>query len=375
MEILHTVTVGLKERSYPNHIGRELLHNAGKLLPFDPAGRTLFVLTDDNVRDHAETVCGALRGAGARSVNIMSIAGGERSKSWGGLEKVLSWLLDNDVDRQSVLFAVGGGVVGDLGGFAAATVLRGIDFVQVPTTLLAQVDSSVGGKTGINMSQRKNMVGAFHQPVCVLSDLDALETLPRRELMAGYAEIVKYGLINDAEFFLWLENEGHKVMALDTKAVARAVATSCQKKAEIVAADETEQGRRALLNLGHTFGHALEAAAGYDGRLLHGEAVSIGMVLAFQLSSRTGRCPADDTDRVRTHLSECGLPVAIPAIAPKLNADAAKIIDFMKHDKKSAGGKMVFILAHGIGKSFISRDVEIDDVRHVIEHSLKEVAA
>jgi 3-dehydroquinate synthase len=192
--------------------------------------------------------------------------------------------------------------------------------------------------------------------------------------MAGYAEIVKYGLINDAEFFMWLEKEGHKIMALDTEAVARAVAASCRKKAEIVAADETERGRRALLNLGHTFGHALEAAAGYDGRLLHGEAVSIGMVLAFHLSSRTGRCPQDDTDRVRAHLSECGLPVAIPAIQPKLNADAGKIIDFMKNDKKAAGGKMVFILAHGIGKSFISRDVEIDDVRHVIEHSLKEAA-
>ncbi len=374
MEILHTVTVGLNERSYPIHIGRERCTTRASCCRSTRRAAQLFVLTDDNVREQAETVSGALKQAGARSVNIMSIPGGEPSKSWGGLEKVLSWLLDNDVDRKSVLFAVGGGVVGDLGGFAAATVLRGIDFVQIPTTLLSQVDSSVGGKTGINMNQRKNMVGSFHQPVCVLSDLDALETLPRRELMAGYAEIVKYGLINDAEFFMWLEKEGHKVMALDTKAVAHAVATSCKKKAEIVAADETEQGQRALLNLGHTFGHALEAAAGYDGRLLHGEAVSIGMVLAFQLSSRTGRCPADDTDRVRAHLSECGLPVTIPAIKPKLNADAGKLINFMKNDKKAAGGKMVFILAHGIGQSFVSRDVEVDDVRQVIEHSLKEAA-
>jgi 3-dehydroquinate synthase len=374
MKILHTVTVGLGERSYPIHIGRGLMQKPAELLPFDPAGRTLFILADQNVGAQAEMIGACLREAGAGTVNILSITGGERAKSLSELENVLSWLPNNNVDRQSVLFAVGGGVIGDLAGFAAAVIMRGISFVQVPTTLLAQVDSSVGGKTGINMQQGKNMVGAFHQPVCVLSDLEALETLPRRELLAGYAEIIKYGLINDPEFFVWLEKVDGKVAALDIEATARAVATSCRKKAEIVAADETEQGRRALLNLGHTFGHALEAAAGYDGRLLHGEAVAIGMVLAFQLSVRLGHCPQDDADRVKAHLKASGLPVSISSITPKLAADADRVIEFMKHDKKAAAGKMVFILAHGIGKAFISREVPLDDVRHVIQHSLQEAA-
>jgi 3-dehydroquinate synthase len=371
MTVLHTVTVGLKERSYPIHIGRGLIGSAAKHLPFDSKGRTMFVLADANVQTLAEQVAASLRGAGARAVHILSIQAGERAKSLAELENVLAWMLNNNVDRKSVLFAVGGGVIGDLGGFAAAVVMRGIAFVQVPTTLLAQVDSSVGGKTGINMPQGKNMVGSFHQPVAVITDLETLETLPRRELLAGYAEIAKYGLINDAEFFIWLESYGSKVLALDTEAVARAVATSCRKKAEIVAADETEQGRRALLNLGHTFGHALEAAAGYDGRLLHGEAVSIGMVMAFQLSSRLGHCPQGDADRVREHLKSCGLPVEAGAIEPPLKAGTAEIVEFMHGDKKAVGGKMVLILAHGIGKSYICSDAPANDIEHVISHSMK----
>lgn len=374
MEILQKVPVGLGKRSYTIHIGRGLLNHAGELLPFEAKGRLMFVLADENVREYANTVCASLKDKGARACHVLTIPAGEKSKSLSELERILAWMLDNGVDRQSVLFTIGGGVIGDLGGFASAVILRGIPFIQIPTTLLAQVDSSVGGKTGINMPQGKNMVGSFHQPVAVITDLEVLETLPRRELLAGYAEIVKYGLINDPEFFIWLEKEGGKVTALDTAAIARAVATSCRKKAEIVAADETEQGQRALLNLGHTFGHALEAAAGYDGRLLHGEAVAIGMALAFQLSSRLGHCPPDDADRVKSHLAASGLPVSIGMIQPKLAANDSDLLNYMLHDKKAAGGKAVFILARGIGKSYIDKNVDMKDVQHVVLHSMKGAA-
>ncbi|HTK83746.1 MAG TPA: 3-dehydroquinate synthase [Patescibacteria group bacterium] len=374
MEILHKVPVGLGKRSYTINIGRGLLNHAGELLPFDAKGRLMFVLADENVSEYANTVCASLKARGARACHVLTLPAGEKSKSMAELERVLAWMLDNGVDRQSVLIAIGGGVIGDLGGFASAIVLRGIPFIQIPTTLLAQVDSSVGGKTGINMPQGKNMVGSFHQPVAVITDLEVLETLPRRELLAGYAEIVKYGLINDPEFFIWLEKDGGKVTALDTAAIARAVATSCRKKAEIVAADETEQGQRALLNLGHTFGHALEAAAGYDGRLLHGEAVAIGMALAFQLSSRLGHCSQDDADRVKKHLSQTGLPVSIGMIQPKLAANDSELLNYMLHDKKAAGGRAVFILARGIGKSYIDKNVDMKDVQQVVLHSMKGAA-
>ncbi len=366
MTILESVTVNLGSRSYPIHIGQGLLAHIKEHLPFNPAGRTLFVLADYNIENtYAEMLAEGLKKAGAAQVHIRSVPPGEASKSWKQLESVLSWILDNKADRQSVLFAVGGGVTGDLGGFAAAIALRGIPFVQVPTTLLAQVDSSVGGKTGINTPQGKNMVGAFHQPAAVLCDLDTLETLPRRELLAGYAEIAKYGLINDPEFFIWLESQGTKVCALEPQVLAKAIETACRKKAEIVAQDETEKGVRALLNLGHTFGHALEAAAGYDGSLLHGEAVAIGMVLAFRLSVRLGLCPEADEARVEKHLAAMGLPVR-PSFS-----DIDKIMAFMTHDKKVTDGKVVFILAHGIGKAVVSKNIDLKDAKQIIAESMK----
>jgi len=266
-------------------------------------------------------------------------------------------------------------VIGDLGGLAAALAMRGIDCVQVPTTLLAQADSAVGGKTAINLPQGKNLVGVFHQPAAVICDLDTLSTLPRRELLAGYAEIVKYGLLGDAEFFFWLEMHGAEVLSLQPEALHKAVATACRKKAEIVTRDEREgqAGMRALLNLGHTFGHALEAAAGYDSaRLLHGEAVAIGMVLAFKLSARLGLCSEADSARAEAHLRAIGLPTGIAMISPPLTQSAIEIMAYMQHDKKIVGGKINFILTHGIGKAFITNQVSPDDVKVVIKSSLSK---
>ena len=372
MRILNELNVDLSERSYKIVIGQGLLQNLPTLLPFELKNRSLFVLTDENISaSHGMTVYERLKSSGARNVQMLVVPAGEGSKSMATLERVLSWILDHEVDRQSVLFAVGGGVVGDLGGLAAALVMRGIHYIQVPTTLLAQVDSSVGGKTAINMPQGKNMAGVFYQPTAVVCDLDALESLPRREFLSGYAEIVKYGLINDPEFFIWLEKDGPDVCAREPEALSRAIATSCRKKAEIVGEDEREQGIRALLNLGHTFGHALEAAAGYDGRLLHGEAVAIGMVLAFQLSHRMGLCPEKDVDRVISVLAAVGLPTTIKNITPPLAVGVDGIVSIMKRDKKAAMGKMVFILARGIGGAFVCDDVSVEDVKAAITHSMK----
>lgn len=373
MSVLETVTVSLGARSYPVHIGKGLLARVPEFLPFNARGRTLFILADEAVAGtYAATLHRALEDAGAHAVHVRAVTGGEAAKSVIELESVLSWMLDHHVDRQSVLFAVGGGVTGDLGGFAAAIALRGIGFVQVPTTLLAQVDSAVGGKTGINMPQGKNMVGSFHQPLAVIADIDTLETLPRRALLAGYAEIVKYALISDPEFFIWLGAHGAELCALEPQALAQAIAVSCRKKAEIVAQDEQEKsGVRALLNLGHTFGHALEAAAGYDGRLLHGEAVAIGMVMAFTLSARLGWCPQEDADRVEAHLKVMGLPVQAADIRPPLSCTAGDIMGFMAHDKKMAQGRLSFVLARGIGKAYLTDDVPPGDVRAVISHSLE----
>ena len=263
-----------------------------------------------------------------------------------------------------------GGVIGDLGGFAASIILRGIPYVQVPTTLLSQVDSSVGGKTGINTQHGKNLVGSFYQPVSVICDSDTLKTLPDRELKAGYAEIVKYGLINRPEFFEWLEINGKKVLSLHSDELGHAIEASCQDKADIVAQDETESGIRALLNLGHTFGHALEAAAGYDGRLLHGEGVSIGMTLAFDLSSRMGLCPQEVPSRVEAHLKMCGLKTRVSDIAPALSHSAEQIAALMEHDKKMASGVLTFILVRGIGQAFRHKEVDMKDVVTVIRESL-----
>lgn len=366
------VHVDLDDRSYDIHIGGGLLERVQDFMPYDLTGRKIFILHDRKVEDHVRRLVKAL--PLDVSPILFPIEGGEPTKSWPQLQSVVDWMLSNHVDRKSVLFVVGGGVVGDLGGFAASVVLRGIDFVQVPTTLLAQVDSSVGGKTGINTAQGKNLAGAFYQPVAVLCDTDTLKTLPDRELKAGYAEIVKYGLLGSREFYGWLEAHGADVLALHESALSDAIETSCRMKAEIVGKDEREQagGNRALLNLGHTFAHALEAAAGYDGRLLHGEAVSIGMVLAFRLCVRMGLCPGQDAIRMENHLKSCGLKTEIRHISPVLSHDARQIADLMYHDKKASGKKIGFILVREIGNAFQSTDVDMKDIVSVIEDSIRE---
>jgi len=290
---------------------------------------------------------------------------GEASKSFGGLERLTSELLNDGIDRGGLVIALGGGVIGDLTGFAAGILKRGIDFVQIPTTLLAQVDSSVGGKTAINTPEGKNLVGLFHQPRMVIADTGVLKSLPKRELLAGYAEVVKYGALGDGDFFAWLEKNGQAALSGDPAAIDHTVAHSCQMKADIVARDERETGDRALLNLGHTFGHALEAATGFSQRLLHGEGVAIGTALAFRLSAQLGLCSAADGERFEGHLKAVGLPATIADISGARPTPDA-LIEHMAHDKKVKDGKLTFILLRGIGQAFVTRDVPLDAVRAVL---------
>ncbi|MDB5492316.1 MAG: aroB [Micavibrio sp.] len=364
-----SVDVALGDRSYQVHIGAGLLPKAQGLVP-PLQGRLAFILTDENTKVYGETLKAVLEQT-ASAVHVMHVPPGEETKSFKWFENVVEWMLDHQVTRQSILFAVGGGVVGDLGGFSAASVLRGIDFVQVPTTLLAMVDSSVGGKSGIDTRHGKNLVGAFHQPVSVIADSDALKTLPAREMRAGYAEAVKHGALGDAAFFGWLEENGEKVLALDPSALAQFVETNCSIKATIVAQDEKEAGRRALLNLGHTFGHALENAAGYSGVLLHGEAVAVGCVLAAQLSLRLGFCDAGTLDRLRTHLKSAGLPTTIRDIAGTASYDPAALVKSMYGDKKAETGGLNFVLLNKIGDAFVQRRVAESDVLAVLNQSIQ----
>ena len=363
------LSVALEDRAYDIHIGGGLLAEAGRLIAATLPRRRVVLVTDANVAPlHLGTVARSLSEAGLHALEPVILPPGEQTKSFPQLASLLEALLESGIDRKSVLVALGGGVIGDLVGFAAAIALRGIDFVQIPTTLLAQVDSSVGGKTGINLPQGKNLVGAFHQPRLVLADTSVLDTLLRRELLAGYAEIVKYGLIDQPEFFAWLEANGAALLAGDAAARRHAVEVSCRAKAAVVAADEKEAGARALLNLGHTFGHALEAELGYDGRLLHGEAVAIGMKLAFDLSAELGLCAPADVTRVERHLQATGLPHRIPALSA---SDAAeRLLAHMHLDKKASDGRLTFILARGIGKSFIAKDVEEGPVLAVLRRAL-----
>jgi len=296
---------------------------------------------------------------------------GESSKSFTQLAALCDRLLAAGIERRDRIIALGGGVIGDLAGFAAAILRRGVDFIQMPTSLLAQVDSSVGGKTGINSAHGKNLIGAFHQPVAVITDISLLDTLPERELAAGYAEVAKYGLLGDRDFFEWLEGGAAAIMRGDSQARIHAIRKSCEAKARIVAEDETETGVRALLNLGHTFGHALEAATGYSQRLLHGEGVAIGMVQAFRFSERRGLCAPGTAERVARHLGSAGLPVhasEIPGVLPPPSA----LLDFMRQDKKAQAGKLTFILARGIGEAFIARDVADADVIEFLNEDLQQ---
>ena len=360
-----SLTVSLGERSYQILVGDSLIAEAGRHIAPLLHGRRAFIVTDENVAEcYLEELEEALKVNGIESLAKI-VPAGEASKSLALLEDLTDWLLENRVERKDLLLALGGGVVGDLTGFAAAVTLRGIDFAQIPTTLLAQVDSSVGGKTGVNCRWGKNLIGAFHQPQLVLADSSALETLPKRELLSGYAEVVKHGLICDPEFFAWLEGHGAALIGGDRAALHHAVLTSCRIKADVVAADERESGRRALLNLGHTFGHALEAEAGYSDLLLHGEAVAIGMVMAFELSSQLGLCPAEDAARVRRHLAAVGLPTG-PHSVPGLPWSPEHLLDHMSRDKKVDRGNLTFVLATGIGEAMIKKDVPLEALRMLL---------
>jgi len=366
------VRLDLGERSYDIHVGGGLLARAGELARAHLKMPTLFVVADATVADlHWPALAASLDGAGI-SHHLYRVPSGEGSKSFARLESLLSAILDTRPERSSTLLAFGGGVVGDLTGFAASILLRGVPFIQIPTTLLSQVDSSVGGKTGINMAQGKNLVGSFHQPRLVLADIDLLSTLPRRELASGYAEVVKYGLIDDPDFFAWLEKNGPALLAGDAEARAYAVRHSCQAKARTVAGDERESGRRALLNLGHTFGHALEAETGFSSKILHGEAVGLGSLMAFDLSARLGISPKADLDRVRAHLVAVGMPTRLPAMEGGWQVD--RLMAHFAHDKKLDQGRLTFILARGIGQSFVSRDVPEDKLREVLADWSREAA-
>lgn len=357
MTAAETVRVALGARSYEVRIGSGLLARAGaEIAPLVSGRREVAILADETVAGlHLATLQTSLAGAGLGAATL-TLPPGEGTKSWAWLERASEWLLDRGVERGDLVVALGGGVIGDLAGFAAAILRRGVRFVQIPTTLLAQVDSSVGGKTGINSAKGKNLVGAFHQPALVLADIGVLETLPRRDLLSGYAEVVKYGALGDAAFFAWLEANGAALAAGDAGARAYAVRRSVEMKAGIVARDETEAGERALLNLGHTFGHALEAATGYGARLLHGEAVAAGMVLAFRLSARLGLCPAADAGRLAAHLAAMGMVTELADIPGPLPG-AEALIALMMQDKKVQAGRLRFVLARGIGRAFVTGDV------------------
>ncbi|MGY6411189.1 MAG: 3-dehydroquinate synthase [Alkalilacustris sp.] len=366
--MMDSVHVALGARSYDVRIGAGLLGRAGAEIAPLLARPRVAVLTDERVAGlHLEPLRAGLEAAGI-AVSALALPAGEATKSWPHLARAVEWLLTEKIERRDLVVALGGGVIGDLAGFAAAILRRGVGFVQVPTTLLAQVDSSVGGKTGINTAQGKNLVGAFHQPRLVLCDTAVLETLPGRDFRAGYGEVVKYGLLGDGAFFGWLEGHGPQ-LARDEALRRAAVRRSVEMKAEIVARDEIETGDRALLNLGHTFCHALEAATGYGDRLLHGEGVAIGCALAFELSARMGLCPQEEPSRVRAHLRAMGMSSDLGDIPGDL-PDADGLLALMAQDKKVQDGRLRFILARGIGRAFVAEDVPPGAVRALLAEAL-----
>jgi 3-dehydroquinate synthase len=367
------VNVGLGDRAYDIVIGRGVLAELGtRIAALRPGARTAIV-TDASVAKHwLEPAEAALAAAGIATTRIIT-GEGEATKSYAGLEQVSEALIAAKIERNDLVIALGGGVIGDLTGFAASIVRRGVDFVQVPTTLLAQVDSSVGGKTGINSPHGKNLLGAFHQPVLVIADTQVLDTLPPRQFRAGYAEVVKYGALGDAKFFAWLEANRAEI-ASGGAAREHAIAESCRAKAAIVARDERETGDRALLNLGHTFGHALEAATGFSDRLFHGEGVSIGMVLAAELSAELGMIPQGDAARLQKHLADSGLPTRLQDIAGFSQeglADADALMALMAQDKKVKRGRLTFILLKALGQAVIVNDVQPQVVRDFLARKLQ----
>lgn len=371
--VRQTVRVDLADRSYDIIIGRGVLDEAGERIATLAPGTRAVIVSDANVAPlYLDRMQASLSAAGIESFAAV-LPAGEASKSWHGVETVTNAILEGRLERDDLVIALGGGVIGDLAGFAAAITRRGMRFVQAPTSLLAQVDSSVGGKTGINTTHGKNLIGSFHQPILVLADTTTLDTLAQREVKAGYAETVKYGLIDDADFFEWLEVNGQSLLDGDHATRGRAIARSCAAKARVVAADEREGGRRALLNLGHTFGHALEVLCRYDAsKLVHGEGVAIGMMLAHRFSHHLGHCSGQDVERMTRHLTALGLPTQmndIDGFAPTVD----ELVDAMKQDKKVNRGNLTFILTRGIGQSFIAKDVPEDELRAFLSTHMQTV--
>jgi 3-dehydroquinate synthase len=362
------VPVALGARAYDIVIGRGLIGSLGTRIKALRPGAKVAIVTDENVaQKHLVTAEAALKSAGVESSAIV-VPPGEGSKSYATFEKVCEAIIAARIERNDLIVALGGGVIGDLAGYAAASVRRGLDFVQVPTTLLSQVDSSVGGKTGINSSHGKNLIGAFHQPALVIADTALLDTLPKREFRAGYAEMMKFGLLGDAAFFTWLESNWQDPFA-GGPAREHAIAICCRGKAGIVSRDERETGERALLNLGHTFGHAFEAGAGYSQRLLHGEAVALGCALAFEFSARKGLITPTDATRVRAHLEAVGLPTKVKDVSGGVPGVDA-LMDLIAQDKKVKRGKLTFILVRGIGQAFVVNDVDPAEVRAFLTDKL-----
>lgn len=361
------VRVPLGARAYDIRIGAGALAHGGAAISHATGGRSPVVVTDANVAGlHLETLERALAEAGVANTPAIVLPAGEKTKDFGHFADLMEEILSRGIDRSTMLLALGGGVIGDIVGFAAASALRGVDFIQVPTTLLAQVDSSVGGKTGINSRHGKNLIGAFHQPRLVLADTRVLDTLPRREVLAGYAEVAKYGAIRHPDFFAWLEDaNGLAMIDGDADARRKGVAFCCQAKADVVGADERESGDRALLNLGHTFGHGLEAQAGFGDVMLHGEAVAIGMAMAFELSADMGLCPRDDARRLRAHLAAVGLPLRA-ADFPSVAWNADVLLGHMAKDKKAEAGRIKYVLARGLGRSFAGGEASAEAVRAVL---------
>jgi 3-dehydroquinate synthase len=365
--MVETVRTQLGGRSYDILVGERLLSRAGELIAPITRDAQAIIISDRQVaKFYLHRLTGALEDAKIRHRTIL-LEAGEGTKSLAVFSTLMEQILEQKPDRKTVLIALGGGVIGDITGFAAASLLRGVRFIQIPTTLLAQVDSSVGGKTGINSAYGKNLIGAFHQPSMVIADISTLATLPQREKLAGYAEVLKYGLIGDHDFFSWLETHGLSVLNLDGAALTQAVVQSCKAKATIVCADETEQGQRALLNFGHTFGHALEAETGFSDKLLHGEAVAIGMVLALQTSVAMGICPADDLERVLKHYRTTKLPYSPKTIRSDWDLDA--LMEHMSRDKKAKNGQLTFVLTRGIGQAFVEDSAPVALIREVLAAS------
>lgn len=363
-----SVVVDLGARSYPIHIGSGILAGAASYIAPHLKGQKIAIITDENVAAlHLEALLAPLSAEGL-SVEVLILPAGENEKSFARLEDVLGRLLEMNFSRSDTLIAFGGGVIGDLTGFAASILKRGCGFIQIPTTLLAQVDSSVGGKTAINTGAGKNLVGAFYQPQMVLTDTDVLQTLPLRELKSGYAEVLKYSLIDTLEFFEWLEHNGAALLAGDAAAQGHAISVSCRAKAKIVREDEFEHGRRALLNLGHSFGHALEGRAGFDGSVLHGEAVNAGMLMAFEYSRDMGLCADGDVQKLRAHLQSLDLPMFADMPA-KVISDPAALFDYMMRDKKNTNDDQALILTRGIGRCFIEPRADQASVQSYLQNA------